>query len=145
MTVSRILERKGSSVVSVDLAEPLQGVIDALARNHIGVVVVTGPMKDVAGIISERDVVRALSRDAASALKSTAADVMTREVATCRLDEAESDVMKRMDEKGLRHLPVMAGGKLVGIVSLRDVIRLRLEKIDELMASITRDAEQTKG
>ena len=144
MTVSRILNEKGWKVFTVAATAPLQQVIDVLAGNKIGVLVVLDGGGKLAGIVSERDVVRALAGSAADALARTAADVMTRGVETCTPDDAEADIMERMDAKGFRHLPVLAGGKLAGIVSLRDVIRLRIEKIDEMMRSITREAGQQK-
>jgi CBS domain-containing protein len=140
MTVSRILNQKGWDVFTVQSTAPLQQVIDTLAANKIGVLVVTDASGSLAGIVSERDVMRVLSGSAAGALGKTAADVMTRNVETCTPDDAESTIMERMNDRGVRHLPVLAGGKLTGVVSLRDVIKLRLEKIDELMRTITHEA-----
>ena len=144
MTVSRILSEKGWTVFTVEPTASLQSVIDTLAEHRVGVVVVTGPGQAVQGIISERDVVRALRGNAAAATGRTAADVMTRNVQTCSADDAEPEIMERMNTTGIRHLPVLTGGKLAGIVSMRDVIRLRLEKIDEMMRSIRREAELLK-
>jgi len=144
MTVSRILDHKGWKVFSVDAATPLQAVVDALAEHGVGVLVVTGPGGALAGIISERDVIRALSGDAAAALRKTAAAAMTRDVATCTPEDAETTVMERMNARGVRHLPVLAGGKLVGVVSMRDVIRLRIEKIEEMMRAIEAEAALLK-
>jgi CBS domain-containing protein len=144
LTVSRILNQKGWKVFTVEASAPLQKVVDALAEHHVGVLVVTGPGETLAGIISERDVIRALSGNAAAELTKTAADVMTRDIETCTPEDPETDIMERMNAKGMRHLPVLAGGKLTGIVSLRDVIRLRIEKIDEMMRTIRHEAELLK-
>lgn len=144
MTVSRILNEKGWTVYTVDTAVPLQMVIDDLARHHVGVLVVTNPDGSLAGIISERDVVRALAGNAAAALVRTAGEAMTRTLETCTPDDAESQIMERMNAKGVRHLPVLANGKLAGIISLRDVIRLRIAKIDEMMRSIQLEVDQLK-
>ena len=141
MTVSRILNQKGWNVFTVHPTAPLQAVILSLAEHHVGVLVVTETGRDVAGIISERDVIRALAASATAAERLTAADVMTRGVATCAPDDPESEVMEHMTAAGVRHLPVLAGGKLAGSVSIRDVVKLRLEKIDEMMRSIRHEAE----
>jgi CBS domain-containing protein len=144
MTVSRILNQKGWDVFTVQSTSPLQQVIDTLAANKVGVVVVTDAKGSLAGIVSERDVMRVLSGNATGALGKTAADVMTASVETCTPDDAESHIMERMNARGVRHLPVLAGGKLTGIVSLRDVIKLRIEKIEELMRTVTREAALQK-
>ena len=144
MTVARILKQKGSAVIAVGLNDSLQTIVDTLARNRVGVVVVIDSAHGLAGIISERDVVRAMAGDASSVLAKSAADIMITEVETCTPDDPEGEIMQRMSVKGVRHLPVLVEGRLAGIVSMRDVIRLRLEKIDELMRSIEREAEQMK-
>jgi len=90
-------------------------------------------------------VIRALAGAAPDALsRRTAADAMTRSLETCTPEDAESDIMARMDAKGVRHLPVLAGGKLAGLVSMRDVVKLRIEKIEEMMQSIRREAAALK-
>ena len=104
----------------------------------------SGPGGALAGIISERDVIRALSGNATAALAKTAADVMTRDIETCTPDDPETDIMERMNARGIRHLPALADGKLVGVISMRDVIRLRIEKIDEMMRTIQREVDQLK-
>lgn len=144
MTVSRILNQNGWKVFTIEAEAPLQRVIDTLAEHRIGVLVVTGPGGTLAGILSERDVIRALSGDAGRAHATTAGDAMTRTVETCTPEDAEAAIMERMNATGIRHLPVLAGGKLAGIVSTRDVIRLRIEKIDEMMRSIQREVALLK-
>jgi len=145
MTVSRILNEKGWNVFTAHPTAPLQAVIASLAEHQVGVLVVTETGRDVAGIISERDVIRALAASASAAERLTAADVMTRGVATCTPDEPESEVLEHMNAAGIRHLPVVVGGKLAGVVSIRDLVKLRLEKIDEMMRSIRREAEQASA
>ena len=143
VSVSRILNEKGWKVYTVEASAPLQSVIDMLAEHRVGVLVVTSGGQ-LAGIISERDVIGALSGNAAAAIGKTAADVMTRSLETCTPDESEGSLMERMNAKGVRHLPVLADGKLAGIVSMRDVVKLRIEKIDEMMRAIRQDADLLK-
>lgn len=144
MTASRILDRKGWTVFTVAQSASLQEVVDALAEHRVGVLVVTGEDGGLAGIVSERDVIRALAGNAAAALSRTVADVMTANIETCAPHEPEPEIMKRMNALGVRHLPVVADGRLAGLVSMRDVIRLRIEKIEEMMQSIRREAELLK-
>ena len=144
MTVSRILNEKGWTVFTVEASAPLQKVIDTLAEHKVGVLVVTGNDGSLSGILSERDVIGALAGNAAAASSRTAADAMTRNVETCTPEDPESAIMERMNRKNVRHLPVLAGGKLTGIVSMRDVIKLRIEKIDEMMRAIQHEADLLK-
>jgi CBS domain-containing protein len=140
VTVSRILNQKGWKVFTVEETAPLQKVIDTLAEHKVGVLVVTASDGTIAGIVSERDVIAALRGSAAAAAAKTAADAMTRHVETCGPDDPESAIMERMNRLNVRHLPVIAGNKLAGIVSMRDVIKLRIEKIDEMMRAIQSEA-----
>lgn len=145
MTVSRILDQKGWKVFTIEASAPLQAVVDRLAEHRVGVLVVVDAGGKLAGIVSERDVIRSLAGAAPDALsRRTAADAMTRSIETCTPEDAESDIMARMDAKGVRHLPVLAGGKLAGLVSMRDVVKLRIEKIEEMMQSIRREAAALK-
>ncbi len=145
MTVSRILDHKGWKVFTIDAAASLQAVVDRLAEHKVGVLVVVDAAGNLAGIVSERDVIRSLAAGAPDALtRKTAADAMTRSLETCAPEDAEADIMARMDAKGVRHLPVLAGGKLAGIVSMRDVVKLRIEKIEEMMQAIRREAAALK-
>ena len=144
MTVSRILDQKGWKVFTIDASAPLQAVVDRLAEHRVGVLVVVDAGGRLAGIVSERDVIRALAGAPDALSRKTAADAMTRSLETCTPEDAESDIMARMDAKGVRHLPVLAGGKLAGLVSMRDVVKLRIEKIEEMMQSIRREAAALK-
>ena len=139
MTASRILDRKGWTVFTVAQSASLQEVVDALAEHRVGVLVVTGADQQPVGVISERDVVRELAADAA-AMDRPASAAMTGLVCKCSLDDTEGEVMEMMGKSGVRHLPVSHHGKLVGVISARDIIKLRIEKLSELMAEITSEA-----
>lgn len=138
MTVARILDKKGYKVFTIGETAPVRTIVDELARNRIGVLVVTGADGDGIGIVSERDVIDELSRDFDS--RRTAGELMTRTLVKCTVDETEGDIMERMGKAGIRHLPVQHGGKLVGLVSARDILNLRIEKLNELMADIRSEA-----
>lgn len=139
MTVARILEKKGYSVFTITEDVPLNAIVKELAARKIGVLVVTNSAKEVVGMVSERDVIRELAEGEAT-LNKTAADVMTRTVCKCAPDDTEGDVMERMGKAGVRHLPVEHHGKLVGLISARDLLALRIEKLDEMMKDVMREA-----
>jgi len=129
MIVKTILSGKGGNVVTI---EPTANVADAakmLAEKHIGALVVTGAEGRLVGIISERDIVRALANRGNAALKLPLTEVMTRKVVTCSEDETLSVIMERMTEGKFRHVPVLDGDRLVGIISIGDVVKWRLEEL----------------
>ena len=138
MAVAHILKQKGSDVVTVSPADTVQAIVDTLARHRIGAVVVLDEAGAISGIVSERDVVRAMAKDAGAVLKKTAEDIMTIKVRTCSPSDSEAELMQLMTENRIRHLPVVVSGRLAGMVSIGDVVKLRIE-------SIEREAEDMKS
>jgi CBS domain-containing protein len=108
----------------------LSEAVRLLAQRRIGAVVVTGPDNRVAGILSERDIVRAMSERGPAALDDNVAAVMTRKVMTCTEAETVAAIMERMTAGKFRHLPVVEQGRLTGIISIGDVVKWRLEEIE---------------
>lgn len=139
MTVSRILEKKGHRVFTIAQSATLREVVKELAERHVGVLVVTGADDAPVGVVSERDVVRELAADE-TAMDMPVSAAMTGLVCKCGLDDSEGEVMEIMGKAGVRHLPVAHAGRLVGIVSTRDILQLRMEKLQELMDDIMREA-----
>lgn len=143
MTVSRILEKKGHRVFSIAETATLREAVGALARHHVGALVVTGADgSEPVGMLSERDVVREIAGHA-DGMDLQVADAMTRLVCKCGLDDTEGEIMEKMAKSGVRHLPVSHMGKLVGVVSTRDLLQLRMDKLNELMAEIMSEAAKT--
>ena len=130
MTVKAILSRKGSDVATIAPTANLSDAVRLLAERRIGALVVTGADNRVAGILSERDIVRALAARGPESLQETVASVMTRKVSTCTEDETVAAIMERMTEGKFRHLPVVEQGRLAGIISIGDVVKLRVEEIE---------------
>ena len=130
MTVRAILSRKGRDVATIAPTVSLSEAVRLLAQRRIGAVVVTGPDDRVAGILSERDIVRSLSERGPAALDDNVAAVMTRKVMTCTEAETVAAIMERMTAGKFRHLPVVEQGRLAGIISIGDVVKSRLEEIE---------------
>ncbi|GEC15558.1 CBS domain-containing protein [Nitrobacter winogradskyi] len=126
MTVRAILSAKGSQVASVDPDVKLSAALKILSERQIGSVIVVSGTR-IEGILSERDVVRALDERGAAALDQPVSAAMTRKVVSCRLSDTVAHLMEVMTAERFRHLPVVEEGKLVGLVSIGDVVKLRLQ------------------
>jgi len=129
MQVSQILKTKGNAVTSVPPEMTLAEVIDTLARGRIGAVLVMKGGSEVAGILSERDVVRGLAEHGARLLDMRASELMTKSVVTCAPDNTVEEIMQEMTNSRTRHIPVLEGGRLRGIISIGDVVKNRLEEL----------------
>ena len=130
MTVKTILSRKGTEVLTIEPTATLATAVKMLAQRRIGALVVTGPGHRIVGIISERDIVRVLDAHGTTVLDRPVAEVMTRKVVTCSLSETIAEIMERMTAGKFRHVPVVEQGRLVGIVSIGDVVKARLEDLE---------------
>ena len=127
MTVAAILADKGGEVVSVTGDASVQEIASIIATRRIGAVLVLAEASRLAGIVSERDVVKAIAAKGDAALKLTAQDIMTQAVITATPETSFNEAIALMDEGYFRHLPVIDRGKLVGIISVRDVVRAHMQ------------------
>jgi CBS domain-containing protein len=130
MTVSIILAAKGREVVSVEPNTTLTSVVALLAERRIGAALVLGVDRRIVGIVSERDIVRALGERGPAALDDPVSRIMTRRVSTCTEGETISTIMERMTEGKFRHVPVVDQGRVVGIISIGDVVKHRLHEME---------------
>ncbi len=128
MQVRHILLNKGREIISITADATLSEAARLLARRRIGAVIVTGEDGGLAGILSERDVVRAVSDESVAALARPVSLFMTRALTTCNEDDTVDELMELMTNGRFRHIPVLAGGRLVGIVSIGDVVKTRIEE-----------------
>ena len=126
MTISSILKSKGGDVVSASPDDSLAAVVDTLHVNRIGAVLVMSGSR-VIGVLSERDVVRALAKHGAGALDMKASDAMTDDVVTAHPADTVEHVMETMTTGRFRHLPIVDDGHLVGIISIGDVVKRRID------------------
>lgn len=130
MIVKQILDTKGNDVATASPTASIASIVEMLAKRRIGAVVITGADERIVGIASERDVVRALASEGPAALDKPVSTIMTRTVATCTQDSSISDLMRQMTDGKFRHLPVVVAGKLVGIISIGDVVKYRLSELE---------------
>jgi len=130
MNAATILKAKGNSVVTVKASDSLETAARLMAERGIGCVVVAERGAGPVGILSERDIVREVALGGAARLKNPVADAMTRTIHSCRLEDTIDHLMALMTARRFRHVPVMADGELVGIVSIGDVVKLKIAEAE---------------
>lgn len=130
MNVEHILQAKGHDVLTIEPSRTLADAARALTEKRIGAVVVAGPDGSVLGILSERDIVRAVARAGTAALDTPVSQHMTGKVVTCTRQTSINDLMGMMTERKFRHLPVVENGRLCGIISIGDVVKHRVAEIE---------------
>lgn len=131
MKISRILQRKSGELASVEPGRSIPEVVGVLCQRDIGAVIVIDENDHMAGILSERDIVRALDVHGPDLSGLSAADLMTREVTHCRPDQDINHVMREMSDGRFRHMPILDDGRLVGIISIGDAVRARIEELEQ--------------
>jgi len=129
MDVEAILRAKGTTVHTVSTGALVVAAVEAMNRFQVGALVVTEGESRIAGMLSEREVVTGLCRHGANLLSLRVAEVMDRHVTTCRPDDSIVDVMELMTRTRRRHVPVVDGGRLVGIVSIGDIVKRRVDEL----------------
>ena len=129
MTIAVILQNKGSEVLTVDCATPVRDAVTLLAERKIGAVPVLRGGQ-VAGIMSERDIIYCLKSDGAAVLDWTVEKIMTAPAITVTPDTEILGALSLMTKRRIRHLPVVEGGALIGLVSIGDLVKFRMDKIE---------------
>lgn len=135
-SIARVLASKGHEVTTIATTASLGDAVAVLRDRGVGALVVSDG-DDVIGMVSERDVVRHLADDGAAALERRVGDVMTSPVTTCTPTATTDQLMATMTEGRFRHLPVVDDGRLVGIVSIGDVVKWRLDELRSEAAALT--------
>jgi CBS domain-containing protein len=130
MNVAAILKHKGRAVATIPPTLTLVEAVGRLAHRRIGALVVVDGRGGIAGIISERDIVRALAEAGPACLNRPVAETMTRQVVTCQESDTLDELMSMMTARRFRHIPVVADGDLVGIVSIGDVVKHHVAEIE---------------
>lgn len=127
MRIADILRNKGSEVVTIRSDATVNDLLDLLTERRIGAVVVSDVEGEIAGIVSERDIVRQVRN--LTTQQDTVAQIMTTDVVTCTVEEEIEDLAQTMTDRRFRHLPVVEEGRLIGIVSIGDVVKGRLDDL----------------
>jgi len=132
MNVKAILaaKKQGGDTIGIEPTANLAAAAKLLVANRIGALVIRGAGGRLSGILSERDIVRALSEQGVAALDSPVGQFMTRDVETCGEDDSVASIMERMTAGKFRHMPVLRNGKLVGLVSIGDVVKQRVDEVE---------------
>ena len=136
MQIAQLLRRKGPEVVTVTPGSPVRTALSLMADRGIGALVVGGAPGAVDGILSERDVVRGLHASGPGVLDGPVSALMTAEVRTCVPSASVHDLARLMTEHRVRHVPVVEDGRLLGIVSIGDVVKARLDELEEERAHL---------
>ena len=138
MSLKAIMAAKGGDVICIEPTADLAAAAKLLATHRIGVLVVLDADRRLVGILSERDIVRTMGDGGIAALQLPVAQVMTRNVSTCDVNDSISSVMERMTEGKFRHMPVLDRDRLVGLVSIGDVLKLNIETQREHVRQLER-------
>ena len=130
MLVSALIKEKGAGVITTGPATTVSEVADIIARERIGAVVVTEQDDQVVGSIAERDIVNGLSKRGTGLLDLPISDIMTRDVFTCATTEDVNQLRREMTNRRARHIPIVEEGKLIGIISIGDIVKNRLDELE---------------
>ena len=130
MNVAAILRHKGRAVTTAGPDLTLLEIADKLAAKRIGAIVIVGARGEVAGILSERDIIRALAQQGPACLKRPVSETMTKHVVTCQETDTLDELMAMMTTRRFRHLPVVTDGGLVGIISIGDVVKHHVAEVE---------------
>jgi CBS domain-containing protein len=136
MNVKAILAAKGGDIINIEPTADLAAAANLLSKHRIGAVVICGAGGRLAGILSERDIVRAMAEHGASSLTLPVGQVMTRNVITCGENDSIADLMERMTAGKFRHMPVLKADRLIGVISIGDVVKMRLQEIESDAAAM---------
>lgn len=135
MKVEQILQSKGAQVFAVSGDAKISEAVKILNDKNIGAVVVKNG-RDVAGILSERDIVRQLKQDGGAALERPVSACMTKDIFVCRRDTSIDELMAQMTERRIRHIPVVENGALVGLISIGDVVKRKIQHAEQEAAAL---------
>ncbi len=131
MKVEQILSAKGTDVFAVRADDKISDAVSVLNDRNIGAVVVKDGGDNVVGILSERDIVRRVGENGNAALEMRIKDCMTKDPITCGRETTVDELMSKMTERRIRHMPIMEDGKLIGLVSIGDVVKRKIDQAEQ--------------
>lgn len=130
MKLSEVLFEKGTRVYTANETERVLSAVETLVSNNIGALAIVNAQNELVGIFSERDMLRLVSKNAGQFAKLTVGEFMTRDVVTGLPEESVDSALVKMTERRIRHLPILHHGKLVGMISIGDLVKARLEEAE---------------
>ncbi len=136
MKVSEILQVKGADVFAISTTSSISDAVDILGQQNIGAVVVKNESDKLAGILSERDIVRFIHQKGVEAVAAPVSSCMTPDPFCCSLNTTVDELMAEMTTKRIRHMPVIEGGKLAGMISIGDVVKRKIEETEKEAAAL---------
>lgn len=136
MFLEQIVKEKGGQVYSVAESATLKECAELLEKRKVGAMVILNEAGSLIGVISERDIVRNIAKSGAAALSANVGQAMTRQVLTARPRDTVESAMSRMTDRRIRHLPVLEGGRMIGVVSIGDLVKWRLAEADAEVEAI---------
>lgn len=138
MYVSDMLKSKGGDVIAVDASDPVGAALKMMVENQIGAVLVKDALGGIAGILSERDLVRAVHEHGAAVVAKTVGELMTTQVVTCGPQDPVAGIMAMMTAHRFRHVPVVDDGRVIGMISIGDVVKNRIEEAQSEVDALRR-------
>jgi CBS domain-containing protein len=136
MSVAAMLEGKPLNIVSASPDDTVKSAVALLAKHRIGAIIICDKSGDITGILSERDIVRDIAREGAGMLNGPISNYMTKKVLSCTSEDSINHVMEIMTANRFRHMPVSDNGKLVGIISIGDVVKRKIEQAEQEAAAL---------
>lgn len=130
MLITQLLNAKGRQVFTATPDDALSSIAALLYSRKVGAFVVADRVGRVVGIVSERDIIKAIATMGAESLSRPVSDIMTRDVISAGVDETVETLLERMTDRRIRHLPVMEGARLVGIVSIGDLVKAKIDAVE---------------
>lgn len=128
--ISNLLDQKGQDTITIAETDTIASAVKVLRDKRIGALIVVDDAGALAGILSERDIVRKLAETPGQTLPQSVAENMTRDVVTCGAEDTLINVLRRMSEGRFRHMPVLEGNKIIGMVTIGDVVNFRLNELE---------------
>lgn len=129
MRINEVINTKGSTVITARADQPVSRIVGLMSEHRIGAVIITGSDDAVIGLVDERDVVQGLQKYGADLLQRPTSDIIDTDVHTCTMEDELASVAFEMTEFRMRHLPVLVEGKLSGVVSIGDIVKSRIDQL----------------
>ncbi len=130
MNVASLLNDKIGELITLKISNNINDAVNILSTNKIGVVIIVDDKNKLQGILSERDIIRGMGKSGVDIMQSSVTKLMTASVQTCAADSSVDSIMKSMTEGRFRHMPVMDGDNIIGMISIGDLVKFRMKELE---------------